>query len=90
MGGRIMADINDFKVLKNKCLKMFDFLGRSDITDENERARLGFYHLVLESIAGIDNIDDAQDAIIDTAYNKKILGIDVDDLGIDAVYLKDV
>lgn len=85
-----MADINDFKVLKNKYLKMFDFLGRSDITDENERARLGFYHLVLESIAGIDNIDDAQDAIIDTAYNKKILGIDVDDLGIDAVYLKDV
>lgn len=81
-----MANINDFKVLKNKCLKMFGFLGNRSITDENEKARLGFYHIVLECIAGIDDIDEAKNAIIDSCYNKTIIGENIDDLGIDAVY----
>ncbi|MCL2222777.1 MAG: AIPR family protein [Oscillospiraceae bacterium] len=80
-----MANINDFKVLKNKCVKMFDFLDHESIDDENEKARLGFYHIVLECIAGIDDIDEAKNAIIDSSYNKTIFGHGTDDLGIDAV-----
>jgi len=85
-----MANINDFKVLKNKCIKMYDFLGSTEFPDNDDgKARMGFYHLVLESIAGITDVTEAKNAIIDTDYNKRILKIDVDDLGIDAVYFKE-
>ena len=84
-GENEMADINDFKVLKNKCIKMYDYFGKGEFTEENDKARMGFYHLVLENIAGINEVSEIQDCIIDTEYNKTILKIDTDDLGIDAV-----
>lgn len=84
-----MADINDFKVLKNKCIKMYDYFGKGEFTDLDDKAKMGFYHLVLENIAGINEVETIQDCIIDTEYNKHILKIDVDDLGIDAVCYKD-
>lgn len=84
-----MADINDFKVLKNKCIKMYDFLGKTTFTNDDDKAKMGFYHLVLENIAGITDLDEVKNAIIDTEYNATLLEIDVDDLGIDAVYFKD-
>lgn len=34
---------------------------------------MGFYHLVLENIAGINEVSEIQDCIIDTEYNKTIL-----------------
>lgn len=77
-----MADINDFKVLKNKCIKMYDYFGKGEFTEENDKARMGFYHLVLENIAGINEVSEIQDCIIDTEYNKTILKIDTDDLGL--------
>ena len=88
-GENEMADINDFKVLKNKCIKMYDYFGKGEFTEENDKARMGFYHLVLENIAGINEVSEIQDCIIDTEYNKTILKIDTDDLGIDAVCYKD-
>ncbi len=84
-----MADINDFKVLRNKCIKMYDFLGSNEFGDDDGKARMGFYHLVLENIAGITDIEQVQSAIIDTEYNKRILSVETDDLGIDAVCFKD-
>lgn len=84
-----MADINDFKVLKNKCIKMYDYFGKGEFEQPNDKARMGFYHLVLENITGINEIESLQNCIIDTEYNKKILNIDVDDLGIDAVCFRD-
>ena len=84
-----MADINDFKVLKNKCVKMYDYFGNGEFVDANDKARMGFYHLVLENIAGINEVNEIQNCIIDTEYNKAILKIDTDDLGIDAVCYKD-
>lgn len=84
-----MADINDFKVLRNKCIKMFDYVGKSIVATDDEKARLGFYHLVLESIAGVVDAEDVINSIIDTEYNKKMLSMNIDDLGIDAVYFKD-
>lgn len=84
-----MADINDFKVMKNKCIKMYEYFGKGEFSELNDKARMGFYHLVLENIVGINQISDIQECIIDTEYNKNILNIDVDDLGIDAVCFKD-
>ncbi|MFR7629789.1 MAG: hypothetical protein ACLUZ6_03700 [Lachnospira eligens] len=31
-GENEMADINDFKVLKNKCIKMYDYFGKGEFT----------------------------------------------------------
>lgn len=84
-----MADINDFKVLKNKCIKMYDYFGKGEFVDANDKARMGFYHLVLENIAGINEVNEIQNCIIDTEYNRTILKIDTDDLGIDAVCYRD-
>lgn len=69
---------------------MYEYL-KNDVyeNDDDAKARIGFYHWVLESIAGITEIDEVKNAIIDTEYNKKILSIDVDDLGIDAVHFRD-
>ena len=83
-----MADINDFKVLKNKSIKMYEYFSKNEFTEDDAKARMGFYHLVLENIAGMNEIEEIQDAIIDTEYNRHILGVDVDDLGIDAVCFK--
>ena len=66
-----MADINDFKVLKNKCIKMYDYFGKGEFCEANDKARMGFYHLVLENIAGINEIESIQECIIDTEYNDK-------------------
>ena len=33
-----MADINDFKVLKNKCVKMYDYFGNGEFVDANDKA----------------------------------------------------
>ena len=74
-----MADINDFKVLKNKSIKMYEYFSKNEFTEDDAKARMGFYHLVLENIAGMNEIEEIQDAIIDTEYNKHIFGVDVDD-----------
>lgn len=84
-----MADINDFIVLRNKCIKMFDYMGKVFQATDDEKTRLGFYHLALESIVGIVDTEDVVNSIIDTEYNKKMLCLDIDDSGIDAVYFKD-
>lgn len=84
-----MANINDFKVVRAKSLKMFDYLkAESHINinaDENTKARLGFYHLVLEAITQKTGFKDVSDDIIDSEYNEKVFGIKLEDLGIDAV-----
>lgn len=37
-----MADINDFKVLKNKCIKMYDYFGKGEFTGEMIRQEWDF------------------------------------------------
>lgn len=86
-----MATLNDFKVVKAKSQRMFEFLEKelhlSPFSDPNVKARLGFYHLVLESVTQNPNIREISEAIIDQEYNDKIYHIKTDDLGIDAVYI---
>lgn len=93
-----MANINDFKLVKLKSKKLFNYLKIDNgiSLDDTNMERIGFYHLILENITGLRNLDNTIDlfsaededesyVIIDTNYNKLIYGIDVDDLGIDAV-----
>ncbi|SHH74443.1 AIPR family protein [Clostridium grantii] len=84
-----MANINDFKLVKLKSRKMFEYLLiDEDISlDDLNKERIGFYHLILENVTGIMNSDDECYTIIDTYYNKLIYNKDLDDLGIDAVYI---
>ena len=92
-----MADINDFKIINNKCKKIFD-LQHKDIKFDNlkedkidiKKTRIGFYYLALESITGIKDFDKLSDMIIDTDYHNIIFhNKSIDDLGIDAVYIDD-
>lgn len=84
-----MANINDFKIVKVKSRKMYDYLNLKHINNslipDIEKERIGFYHLILENITGIIDTDDLSYEIIDTQYNRVVKGLEVDDLGIDAV-----
>lgn len=104
-----MANINDFKLVKIKSQKMFQYLKiNKDNIDfkEVDKERIGFYHLILENVTGIidfqeifneenhnndleEKINNKSYTIIDTEYNKIIYNNSVDDLGIDAVYIKE-
>ena len=52
-----MANLNDFKLVALKSKKMFEFINAKSICDDFEKSRLGFYHLVLENITGIRDVD---------------------------------
>lgn len=82
-----MANINDFKLVNLKSKKMFDFLNapKNKEYSDVEKSRLGFYHLVLENVTGIRDIDGVQELIIDTDYNKIVHNKTMNDLGMDAV-----
>ncbi|KHS56708.1 hypothetical protein QX51_12050 [Terrisporobacter othiniensis] len=83
-----MANINDFKIVNMKSLRMFDYLG-IDTNKDIQKMRLGFYHLILENITGLKEVEEIKSLIIDTDYNKIVNNININDLGIDAVYIND-
>lgn len=80
-----MANINDFKLVKIKSKKMFDYLNLNKNFNEIDMERLGFYHLILENVIGVIDSMEETYTIIDTHYNRLVYDNDVDDLGIDAV-----
>jgi hypothetical protein len=89
-----MGNINDFKLIKLKSKKMFQYIYNTWNINLEETAieRLGFYHLILENVTGFTdfNTDENEEescVIIDTNYNKILNNLDVDDLGIDAIYI---
>lgn len=89
-----MGNINDFKLIKLKSKKMFNYIikDKNISLNDTDVERLGFYYLVLENITGFmttnnDDFSDESCTIIDTNYNKVLFNTDVDDLGIDAVYI---
>lgn len=89
-----MADRNDFKVVAQTSINYFSSLCKelnlplNDIPD-NEKARLGFYHLILEAITDESDLQTVSQYITDTKYNAILYGQGTDDLGIDAVYIKE-
>lgn len=86
-----MANINDFKIVNMKSKKMFDYIGVEDNGEisDIQKSRLGFYHLILENVTGLREVDEIKSIIIDTDYNKIVNKININDLGIDAVYIND-
>lgn len=89
----ILANINDFKIVKRKSIKMFEIVERelkkNFEFDETKKARLGFYHLILELILEITGSKEISKSIIDTEYNSCMFGEEINDLGIDAVYISE-
>ena len=89
-----MADRNDFKLVALTSINYFSSLCKelnielNDVSD-NEKARLGFYHLILEAATGEADLQTVSQCITDTRYNTILFGQGTDDLGIDAVYIKE-
>lgn len=89
-----MADRNDFKIVAQTSINYFSSLCKElNITINNildtQKARLGFYHLILEAITGETDLQTISQYITDTKYNTTLFGQGADDLGIDAVYIKE-
>lgn len=85
-----MAQLNDFKLVRAQCLRMYEFIEKefniqNKLTDI-QKARLGFYHLVMEAITHNTSIPFISETIIDNEYNDFVFSDKTDDLGIDAVY----
>lgn len=90
-----MANLNDFKILKIKCIKCFNLaknvleqMGNvPDNLDENDCARYGFYYFILQNFTSLTEYDEMTDCICDTDFNNKFFNRKEEDAGIDAVYI---
>lgn len=84
-----MATLNDFKIVNARSIKMYEYIKPYEMEiDDIEKARLGFYHLVLENVTGVQNTDLINDMLIDCKYNEQILNEKIhSDYGIDAVHI---
>lgn len=87
-----MASINNFKILQKMCTKSFEQLKNyapnyTKITNNIEKARFGFYLLMLENITGVQDTSNIRDMIIDTEFNITLFGKGSNDQGIDAYYI---
>lgn len=90
-----MSDKSSFSLIEKKSLKFSRYLSLESGLGENERARLGFYLLVLENITGIQDTEDQLELMSDHDFLSKVkvngepIEENNDDLGIDAVYIDD-
>lgn len=82
-----MANINDFKNVKQRSKKYSEYLSLSEEQTEINGARFGFYLLVLECVTNVKEVADLQDMIIDTDFRSIVCKERNDDLGVDAVYI---
>jgi hypothetical protein len=87
-----MANLNDFKILNNKCRIYFDMLetelGRTiSIPSEKHKERFGFYLFILESICNIKDISDIVELVCDQEFNSIIYNRKDEDFGLDAVFI---
>ncbi|CAH0291734.1 AIPR family protein [Peribacillus sp. Bi134] len=81
----MMADINDFKIVKKKSKMYYQYLKLKKEVAEIEQARLGFYLFALECITNNKDITELKDKINDTEFNSIVFNQANDDLGIDAI-----
>lgn len=85
-----MADRNDFKLLKQRCLRHFelakDSLGDKKLDlDDNQKARYGFYFFIIQNLTNLVDYDKMVEAITDTEFNSTFFDVNDVDEGIDAV-----
>lgn len=91
-----MATRNDFFILNTKLDKYFKLLcgntgfsGAEDLS-EIQRRRFGFYLFILENVCDVEcNEDEIIDSIIDTDFNKVFFGENINDFGMDVVYINE-
>lgn len=93
-----MANLNDFKILKIKCINQYKLAIKSikslggvepQQLADSQKERFGFYYLILQNYSGLSDYDDITEAICDTDFNEKFFNSPVDDQGIDAVVIND-
>lgn len=85
-----MADRNDFKLLKQRCLRHFELAKDSlDVgtkkLDDDQKARYGFYFFVIQNLTNIVDYDRIIESITDTDFNSTFFNSKQNDEGIDSV-----
>lgn len=85
-----MADRNDFKLLKQRCLRHFElakgYLGDKKLDlDDNQKARYGFYFFVIQNLTSEVDYDKIVESITDQDFNSTFFDVKDNDEGIDAV-----
>lgn len=87
-----MASLNQFKLLNQKSEAYFKLLENElgkkiNIAKDTDKARFGFYFFILECITNIKDMNNLIDFITDTDFNKQVFNVNIDDNGIDAIYI---
>lgn len=89
-----MANRNDFKLLHAKCIQIYENVlatlkinkdSLCNLTD-TEKARYGFYYLILQTLTDGNEIEEFTDMICDTEFNSRLFDNRESDEGIDAAY----
>ena len=85
-----MADRNDFKLLKQRCLRHFELAkecleAETKKFDDDQKARYGFYFFVIQNLTNIVDYDKIIESITDTDFNSTFFNNKENDEGIDAV-----
>ncbi len=89
-----MASINDYKLLHQKCITMFESVStqmafeptKLASLDDMAKARFGFYYVILQNLTPLDEFDEITKAICDQDFNVKLFDGVGQDEGIDASY----
>ena len=88
-----MATLNDYKLLEQKCTRIFDMLNIEELRTRNfgvkDKARFGFYYYVIQNFTSFSELDDITDCICDTDFNTRVFNDPQVDEGIDAVCIDD-
>lgn len=85
-----MADRNDFKLLKQRCLRHFELAkecleAETKKLDDDKKTRYGFYFFVIQNLTNIVDYDKIIESITDTDFNSTFFNNKENDEGIDAV-----
>lgn len=84
-----MATLNDYKLLEQKCIHVFDMLNIEEkkihTFTTKEKARFGFYYYVIQNFTSFSELDDITECICDTDFNTRVFEDPQVDEGIDAV-----
>ena len=85
-----------FNILQKQCEESFAKFSHEvsieqDISqlNEAEQRRIGFYYFILEKITGVTDYKVIDKMLVDRNYNGEIHGTDIDDNGVDAIYISD-
>ncbi len=91
---KIMANINDYKLISKKSFKYFELL-EIELEESfpklspKSKQRIGFYLFILEYLTGLKEILDLAEVVTDSEFNQIVFDDNFDDCGVDAVYINE-